>query len=267
MLTGVENFRDFGGYPVGPDRRVKRGLLYRSGRPSAATEADEALLHRLGISTIVDLRLPDERREHQTGDWNARYQTITSDVGGDVNHWRAFLRSGNVSATTVEAYMLELYRSIPYHERFIDLFSRYFRALATADGAVLVHCTAGKDRTGIIVALTHYMLSVAREDIYYDFLLTNRDRSYETHGASVQQALSEEAGQPIEEPAVRAAMGTPPEYLDATFDALRARSGSVEAYLEEALGVDGAIREMIQTRLLVRSSELGAEVPIDTPQQ
>jgi protein tyrosine/serine phosphatase len=250
MLTGVTNFRDFGGYRVGDGHRIKRGRLYRSARPALATEADQAIIHGLGLSAIVDLRRGSERRGHPTGDWSARYEMIVSDLGGDDDPWPARLRASGGTAEEIRAYLFEFYRTAPFEDRHIDLFSRYFRTLAAIDGAVLVHCAGGKDRTGIAVALTHTLLGVDPADIMSDFLLTNRLWSYDDHGAAVSRAMSEEAGRPLDEPAVRAAMELLPDYLDTALDAISERSGSVDAYLRDVLNVDAAIRSAILERLV-----------------
>jgi protein tyrosine/serine phosphatase len=121
---------------------------------------------------------------------------------------------------------------MPFKPWYIDLFSRFFAALATTSGAVLVHCTAGKDRTGLIAALTHQVLGVHRDNIIADYLLTNRARSFELHGAAVASGIAEIAGRTPDEAAVRAAMEVDATYL-----------------VETVLGVTPTLRDEIATRL------------------
>jgi protein tyrosine/serine phosphatase len=68
-------------------------------------------------------------------------------------------------------YLMDLYCRLPFDPPYIDPFSRFFDALATTTGPLLVHCGGGKDRTGMIVALTHRLLDVHPDDIITDYLL------------------------------------------------------------------------------------------------
>lgn len=249
MLVGVHNFRDAGGYrTVGGV--VRSNLLFRSGRLTAATADDETVLHYLDIKAVVDLRRGAERVAFPTGTWAASCVAITSDIGGHADPWVTFLRSAEPNAAAVRDYILAFYRSVPFEEGHIDLFSRYFSALADGDGPLLVHCSGGKDRTGIAIALTHVLLGVSRDDILHDYLLTNRHWNYETHGTAVAAAMREEAGRPVDPAAVRAAIEVEAEYLEAAFDVITARAGSVEGYLDKVIGITETRQRAIIARLV-----------------
>lgn len=249
MLSGVHNFRDAGGYRAAGGV-VRSNLLFRSGRLTAATGDDETVLRGLGIRAIVDLRRGAERDAFPTGAWAANCDAVTSDVGGHADPWVTFLRLAEPRAEAIRDYILAFYCSVPFEERHIDLFSRYFSALADGDGPLLVHCSGGKDRTGIAVALTHALLGVSREDILHDYLLTNRHWNYETHGTAVAAAMREEAGKLVDPAAVRAAIEVEAEYLDAAFDVITARAGSVEGYLDKVVGIPEIRQRAIITRLV-----------------
>jgi protein-tyrosine phosphatase len=249
MLAGIANFRDFGGYPTGDARRVRTGTLFRSGHLADATPEDLEKITALGLSVIVDLRWSAERRRHPTGRWNNGCRIITSDLGGDHDPWRAFLRNSDLSAKSIRDYIVGLYLRMPFEPSYIDLFSRFFAALATTSGALLVHCMGGKDRTGLVVALTHRLLGVPRDDILADYLLTNQLWAFDIHGASVACGIAEAAGRAPDQAAVRAVMEVEAAYLDAAFGAIEAGSGSFDAYFETVLGVTPAVRDAIVTRL------------------
>jgi len=251
MLTGVHNFRDAGGYRTRKGT-VRRGILFRSARLTAATADDETLLNRLGLATIVDLRRGAERDAFPTGAWATSCQAITSDIGGHADPWVTFLRSGKPTALAVRSYILDFYRSVPFEERHIDLFARYFSALA--DGRpLLVHCSGGKDRTGIAIALTHALLGVGRDDMLADYLLTNEHWNHRVHGAAVAAAMSEEAQSPVDLDTASAAIQVEVPYLDAAFATIEARSGSIEQYLETVLGISRDQREKIISHLVDHS--------------
>jgi len=249
MLAGVTNFRDFGGYPVGGGREVRTGVLFRSGQLAGATQADIETLRALGLAVIVDLRRGPERERHPTGGWTDRCRTISSDLLGGDDPWWTFLRDSDLSAGSIRGHLLDFYRGLPFNSAYVDLFSRFFAALATTTRPLLVHCTGGKDRTGVVVALTHRLLGVHPDDIVADYLLTNRVWEFDRHGAAVASGIAAVIGRIPAEAAVRAVMEVEAGYLAAGFDAIEAQRGSLDAYFETTLGVTRAAREAIAARL------------------
>ena len=86
---------------------------------------------------------------------------IDNDLGDEVeDSWRAHVSRSDLSETSFRDYLLAYYRDAPFEARHLDLFGRYFRALAQVEGAFLIHCAAGKDRTGILAALTQHLAGV-----------------------------------------------------------------------------------------------------------
>ena len=171
QLEGVRNFRDFGGYPALNGARVKPGLLYRSGHYAEATASDLATLDGLGIALQADLRRPDER-ERQVGRWPGNGVHVISNDGGretDAPHTK-FLQKVEADAEAADNWMNDYYIAAPYKTHHVELYTEWFDRLAglsEADAAV-VNCAAGKDRTGIICALTKHILGVAEDDIVAD---------------------------------------------------------------------------------------------------
>jgi len=251
-LEGVENFRDFGDYATAGGRRLKKGLLYRSAAQGRATQADLETIASLNIAVVVDLR----RRGERLRDPARRYpafagQIIENDLGDDEeDSWQAHIRGSDLSEASFRNYLLAYYRDAPFEARHIDLFGRYFHAVAKADGAVLIHCAAGKDRTGILAALTHHLAGVPSADILADYLLTNDPRRVASRAPMVANAIEEIAGRAPTMNALKVAMGVEPAYLQAALSAITERHGSVDAYLEGALGVNRAARDLIEARLL-----------------
>jgi protein-tyrosine phosphatase len=249
MLAGVTNFRDFGGYPIGDGRAVSTGVLFRGGQLAGATQADIEKLTALGLSVIVDLRRGAERERQPTGRWAGRCRTISSDLLGGDDPWWTFLRESDLSAGSIRGHLTDFYRGLPFDPSYIDLFSRFFEALATTTGPLLVHCTGGKDRTGVIVALTHRLLGVDPDDTMADYLLTNRVWEFDRHGPAVASGIAAVIGRTPGDAAVRAVMQVETAYLAACFGAIEARCGSLDAYFETALGVTRAAREAIAAKV------------------
>jgi len=108
---------------------------------------------------------------------------------------------------------------------------------------------AGKDRTGFAVAMLHEALGVHRDDILEDYLLTNTAGDVEARIASGAATIVEITGET--DPAViRVLMGVEPEYLQTAWAAIEERYGSVEAYMEQELGVDAALKERLRAALV-----------------
>ena len=252
-LEAIENFRDYGDYATGSGQRLKQGLLYRSASHSRATDADLEAIDALNIAVVVDLRRPGEReREPSRRPAGFKGEVIDNDMGeaaGD-DPWWNFVRSCDLSEDAFRGYLLNYYREAPANPRHLDLFARYFRALAAADGPVLIHCAAGKDRTGVLAALTHHLAGVHPDDIVEDYLLTNNPERIAARAPMVAQLIAQETGRTATDAAVRAAIGVEAEYLAEAFRSIAAAHGSVDAYLEEVLGVDAALKEALEARLL-----------------
>ncbi len=251
-FEGVENFRDYGDYPTASGRRLKRGLLYRSAAHAQATDADLEKIAALNLAAIVDLRRKGERerapsRRHPEFSGRVIY-TDEGDVGEDP--WQLFMKQSDLSAESFRGYMYDYYDEAPFVDRHVWLYSQYFRHLAETEGPVLIHCAAGKDRTGILAALTHHVAGVSDDHIMADFLLTNDPERMAKRLPMVMQMMQETTGRAPTEGAVMVAMSVEAGYLERAFAAIKARHGSIDEYLEAVLGVDAALRQALEARLL-----------------
>ncbi|WP_297692376.1 tyrosine-protein phosphatase [Phenylobacterium sp.] len=251
-FEGIDNFRDFGGYRTRHGAVMATGRLFRSGHHARATDQDLERLADLGIGVIVDLRRPNERERDVARRWPGfGGVVIDSDVGQQsLDEWQEFIARSDLTPASFQNYMLDYYRQAPAEPRHIDLYRRYFRALAEGRGGILVHCTAGKDRTGIACALTQHIAGVHDDDILHDYLLTNDPARIEARIGLVRQAIGDNIGRTPSEEAVRIAISVDAAYLAQAFEAMRERFGSIDGYLEDALGIDAALRDRIHDKLL-----------------
>ncbi len=251
ILDGVHNFRDFGGYAAG-ERFIPRGKLFRSGSHAQASDADLARLSQLGISLVVDLRRPDERERNASRRWAGfDGDVIQNDnlAEGPIS-WDAFMSSWDMTGESFHAFHESYYAHAPFAPRLIDLMSRAFDAFAIGDGGVLVHCAAGKDRTGLLVALTHHMLGVHPDDILEDYLLTNQSGRFERAVGAYLDVIEKRFGKrpPLE--SMRVAMSVHEDYLARSLSEIRKAHGDTDRYLSDVLGVTSKMRERIERRFL-----------------
>ncbi|HEX7759543.1 MAG TPA: tyrosine-protein phosphatase [Caulobacteraceae bacterium] len=251
-FEGIENFRDFGGYGAACGRGLKAGQLYRSGYHAHATDADLKRLSAMGLVAIIDLRRPEERQREPARRWPGfDAKVIENNIASEHHDWLDVLRAlDEVTPGWFYEDSLKMYRASPFEARHIDLFSRYFQVLAQGEGPVVVHCAAGKDRTGLLCALTHHLAGVHRDDMMADYLLTNDEARIARKMDFLGPWMETQAGVRTSPAALRAAVSVREEYLAAAFEVIEARQGSVDGYLSEVLGVDEAIRERIHERLL-----------------
>jgi protein tyrosine/serine phosphatase len=251
-LQGVENFRDFGDYAAG-EGRLKKGVLFRAAHQAQATDEDLAAMAGLGIVTIVDLRRPNERERDPSRRWEGfAAEVIDNDLGvtGE-DPWHAFLRSSDLSVESVRGYLVEYYRRAPFKARHLDLFRRYFQAVGAAQGPVLIHCAAGKDRTGLLAALTHHVAGVNDDDLIADYLLTNNEERFALRGPRFADLLEAELGRRPSDAAMRVAMGVEADYLATAIAEMKAQYGSIDGYLEQAVGLDATGREAVRAHILL----------------
>ena len=249
-LEGIHNFRDYGGYGVAGGGRVVRGGLWRSGEHGGASADDLATVAALDLATVIDLRGNSERANspcRRPDDFAAEVIFHDGETAGLALHVEA--AEGVLSEADARRAMERLYREIPFRERLIPVLRRYFAALAEREGPSLVHCLAGKDRTGLAVALLHHALGVSRDDAMADYLLTNTAGNIERRIAAGGEAIRARHGG-IDDATIQVLMGVEEHYLAASLAAIEARYPSVDAYLADVLGVDNALRGKLREQLI-----------------
>ncbi|MER6628668.1 tyrosine-protein phosphatase [Streptomyces sp. NPDC000987] len=253
-LAGVRNFRDVGGLPTVDGRRVRHGVLFRSGHLAHATAEDAAFLASLGLHTVFDFRnAADQKLEgpdvELPGVRNVNLPLSDPADGaefwkmvrhGDLDQLREILGDGKAAGRMIGSYRLLIKERTGEHTRVL-------RALAEDSVPALMHCAAGKDRAGLSVAVTLLAVGVERDAIFADYLESNaKHRRYRVQrGDSSASAYSPEVMELLS-PLFEARE----EYLAAAFETIEETWGGVEPYLEQGLGVTPAVRERLRERLL-----------------
>jgi protein-tyrosine phosphatase len=251
-LEGAQNFRDFGGYATEDGRQVKGGHLFRSGRLDTLSAADHQVMEEIGVKLICDLRRGSEF-EGAPISWCARpapailHVPLLQDNSTDgMSGWRQAAFSGQVRER-----MLEIYCSLVTDPSAVMGYRTLFARLASEESYPLViHCTAGKDRTGVACALILGALGVSRQDVIADYLLS---RIYYDGNKDLMRAT----GQALDLVAAYGAGDTlapifhaEPAYLEAALGAIEEKYGSTREFLLMQAGVPRAHLDAMAANLL-----------------
>ncbi|MCW1384393.1 tyrosine-protein phosphatase [Novosphingobium sp. KCTC 2891] len=252
-LQGIHNFRDYGGYAARAGQ-LRKGALWRSGQHVGATQQDLDVVHGLGIGTVIDLRGDSERvaypcLRHPEFDGEVMFEPGETASAKGVAVHEEMARQVVTEQDAVNA-MVTLYGKLPFRPVLAGTYRLYFDALAGRDHPTLLHCLAGKDRTGVAAALVHTLLGVHHDDVLADYVLTNTAGNAEARIAAGATAVRSGFGARMEDNAVRVLMGVRPEFLETAFAAIRDQYGSVENYAEQLLGVDAAKISAMEEKLV-----------------
>ena len=245
------NLRDAGGHYTKDGKMVRWGQLYRSGSLSRLTQTDLAYLKRLGIKLVSDLRTSDER---------LRQPDRLPDLPGlverplpmeSVDRWErlrgavtVFFRKGRI-----DDYLLGGYKRVMIDGN-AHVIGKIFQRLADpAQTPALIHCTAGKDRTGLVVALLLLTLDVPEETVLADYTLSNL---FYTHfRADLAADLRQIAPWGVSMDDLQDLYLVKKKTLQGALDYLRQTYGSLESYLRDQAGVsDETIAQLRQNWLV-----------------
>jgi protein-tyrosine phosphatase len=245
------NFRDFGGAPSRHGGHVRRDRLYRCGHLAAVSQDDIASLLDLDFALVADLRYARERQTDQSP-WPPAYASRMLFHDGarssEAPHIE-LLKWIRANSGSMQDRAIGIYRRLPFSRHYRPLFGTILTRLSATDGRLLVHCTAGKDRTGIVSALILHALGVPREAITTDFMRSRGSPDLLAMMARTERELAAELGAERARDLAATMYDVDESYLLASFAAMEAECGSIDAYIE-SLGVDAACMEGLHARLL-----------------
>ena len=253
VLDGAGNFRDFGGYATDSGGQVKRGQLFRSNRLSQLSSADIVTLDGTGIATVFDLRSPRERDADPTA-WHASRLEFHNWPPGHKRRLVDMALEYPRDAAGARQLMLDFYAELP--RTLGHAFAGILRKVAGGAVPCVIHCSAGKDRTGMAAALVLSALGVPRETVLADYAMTDRivaseddmarslftgkDGGEKAHSA-LRQAFSDEA--------IAVMRSARPEFLESAFAGIDREFGSLHEYYD-SIGVDETVRAKLAALLV-----------------
>lgn len=237
-LDGI-NFRDIGGLRTTDGRRIIEQRIFRSGRLTGFSRNNFCAINSLGIRVICDLRSQTERRQHPGPDeqqWAGNYLqlNIDSDVRGKTSLFSPL--EDKPTAASAQLVMESVYRSFP--ETFAPHLRDLFDRIANDGTPVIVHCTAGKDRTGFVIAMLLLALGVDTSAVFDDYLRSSVVGSIRVLRDEVSDLLASRIGRRPTEEVVQAILGVDRKYLAASFDEIARVYGSVNDYLQIRCHID-----------------------------
>ena len=261
-LDGVTNFRELGGLPTRDGRRVRAGVVFRSGHWGRASASDQGELQRLGVRLVFDFRT-DADLAHEgadqlptgvhcirlpTGDPAAADDARSLILSGDLDALRAHFGDGRA-----EQYMTRAAAELVTDR--CEIYAVFLRRLAEPGcPPVLFHCSAGKDRAGWAASCLLLALGVAEEDVIGHYLVSNQAYDAGQQNAGLLQVDAEflELIAPLTR--VRE------EYVRGSLDATVQRWGGLEGYLEDGLGLRAEQRELLKQNWLTDGADARSEL-------
>ena len=245
------NFRDIGGLPTAGGGQVRSGILFRSEGPASFFEDHHAELSDLGFRSVADLRSTIERDAAPHGWCGPDCHMLDLDMNTDLraqgeDMWLSLGREPT-AARAVEV-MTHNYGLMP--QAFLPHLSRMVDALLAQDTPMLVHCTAGKDRTGVVVALFLELLTVPRPVIMEDYRKSDIFGQNLRVSGHLKGDLQKTFGFVPPDDMVAILIGVQDDFLLSALDMVATRWGGIEGYFEAA-GVDAerrtALRQLLAT--------------------
>ena len=249
-LNSVENIRDLGGYKGADGRKVKSGQLIRSAALDRLSEADAVfLLNNCNLRAVIDLRTDTEVSEKpdvcMDGVEHIHIPIFSEETIG-------ISRGKKTEKSLLEndlPDMCAVYRQMVIQDSARERFAWVLRRImAQPEGAVLWHCTAGKDRCGMTSVLLEYILGMDMDDSYADYMLTNE--AAEPFANRIYAHVLSQSGNERRAEGVRRAFIADMDYLHAAFDEMEKRFGGIDGFIENGLGIDRDSIEVFRNRIL-----------------
>ena len=244
-IPGIQNFRDLGGYKsaeTGKDTRW--GMLYRSAQIDSIPFCSRRELKNMGIRTISDLRSEEERHNYpqfHDEDFNVLHLPIAT---GNMEHILQDIRDKKIETDTIYRLVERMNRQLVtnYRKEYKELFTLL---LDRNNYPVVIHCTSGKGRTGIVSALVLAALGVNEEAIMKDYRLSN---DY----FNIPKASRYAYKLPINsQEAITTIYSAKEDFLNAAKEQIDAEYGSVQAYLKKGIGLSAEEIERLRSILLI----------------
>lgn len=246
-LRGTNNTRDLGGYKTSKGRIVKWGMLYRSDDLHDLKKTDWNYWRTLHLGTLIDFREPEvwERKPDQLpkSDSLAELHLPVYDTGTTRQAYRKLLQDADPDTYDTEEILIR--NNEIYVTQYTPTFAQAFDMILNQEQPMLYHCSAGKDRTGFMSAMLLLTLGVPRETVMRDYMASNyyQDRSIRRRARLAPLiGINSRVALPLLQVRV--------VYLQAAFQMIEERYGSIDNYIREGLCISDQEREKLKQKYL-----------------
>ena len=258
-LKKLNNTRDLGGFPTVDGRRIKGGKLIRSGKLSNLPDKTVSDLKQIGLTTIIDLRIPTEKSEYPDtvieGVNYIELPLIYTPTFGITTEKSTRIIASKESRRIkqefggIDNYMIETYRSILFNEQPQQVLKQFLRKIVEEDGCVLWHCSGGKDRAGVCAMLIEGLLGVEEEVIIQDYIATGKicKQRYNLN----RFVLSLAPLTPRFRKILFGFMRVKRLYFETIINDMKERYGGIEGYCKQVLDITDEDIKILKTKYLV----------------
>lgn len=251
-LLGAPNFRDIGGVKTISGQSVCRSRLFRSERLSSLIEEDIKQLEDLNISHVVDLRSESERKLFPNKlpkfpPIKTLNLNILTDVRSSKSNVFEPLRL-DPSIRGAQTVMTNLYRNMP--KAFAPHLKILVSTILTSNSTSIIHCTAGKDRTGFVSSVILHMLGVSSEFYKEDYMNTKIYFDEDKWHESIERLLTIQIGKAPHSSVTKEVLDVKEEYIDAAFENIILEYESFENYISKGCGINNATIDNLRKSFL-----------------
>ena len=253
----IRNIRDLGGLTGDGGRKIKKNMLIRSAMLNKIDDEDIAWMRSINLTKVYDLRTGSEVERKPDikvpGVENVNFilQDGSDRIGLTMKGIRALMISAKTDEERIALVpsMNSLYSSMVENEFSKMRMGQLIKEIVNYDnGAILFHCTSGKDRTGMVAAILCSILGVSREDIFDDYLRSLEHAEWES--AIMKEEFIDEGASEAVADKLKQFFMIDREYLETFFNTIEKNSGSVEAYVKDVYGIDDAMISKFKERML-----------------
>lgn len=245
-IENSPNFRTLSGIENKEGKKIKDGIIYRSGSFSKLSDGDITRFEAMNINTIVDFRTDSEIQKDPdfipTGQQIVTKRALIGSINDkEMGGFMKVLMAPTFSEAALDSLMISASDGFTNH---IQDFKPFFDEIAKKESVVLFHCTAGKDRTGLASALLLHILDVSDEEIMKDYLRSNE--------AVAKTDLAKYKAYGIPEERMAMLMGVKAPYLEASWNNIIKKYGSIDQMLLTEFGITKKVKKEIQKKYLIK---------------
>ena len=272
-MSATANFRDYGGYYTQDGRQVRWGKLFRTGHMGEMNDRDIDVLRQLNIQTVCDFRrLEEAAKQPSLLPQGLQPTAIPISPGSTIDFFSA-ISDQAIDEAKIDAFMQEINQDLALNHQ-PSYRAMFDQLLASADAGSIIHCSAGKDRTGFGGLLLLSALGVSDDDIMADYLLTNQYVKIEreiarwtaNYGADKAEEFSADSDQvnsareaqkqhqgEFNHQALAVILKVKSSYLQTAIDTIRQEFGTNLAYLEKQIGLSAPELSRLKSAYLYES--------------